>query len=104
MKKAASPPRDGLVPTIVQGRDGTVLMLAYSSPASLRRALATGQGWYYSRSRRRLWRKGQQSGNTQKLLQVMLDCDGDALLFVVEQKGPACHTLRPTCFFREVTQ
>ncbi len=90
---------DGLAPTIVQNADTRdVLMLAFSNAQSLRAALREGRGWYYSRSRRQLWRKGDTSGHTQKLLQARWDCDRDALLFVVEQTGPACHTNAETCF------
>ncbi|RZN50519.1 bifunctional phosphoribosyl-AMP cyclohydrolase/phosphoribosyl-ATP diphosphatase HisIE [archaeon] len=88
----------GLVPTIVQDTRGTVLMMAYSSPASLARALDTGRGTYYSRSRARLWVKGEESGNTQELLAVRYDCDRDTLLFTVQQKGVACHTGSYSCF------
>jgi phosphoribosyl-ATP pyrophosphohydrolase len=88
----------GLVPTVTQDRCGQVLMLAYSSPESLREALDSGRGVYYSRSRREIWRKGATSGNVQKLLRAAPDCDRDALLFTVEQAGPACHTGRASCF------
>lgn len=87
------------VPTIVQcALTGQVLMLAYSNADSLRRALTDGQGWYYSRSRQSLWRKGETSGHTQKLVRARWDCDRDTLLFTVEQTGPACHTNADTCF------
>ena len=89
----------GLVPTIVQeSKSKRVLMLAYSNKASLRKALATKQGWYYSRSRKSLWQKGATSGNTQELLRVFLDCDADSLLFIVKQKGNACCKQRKSCF------
>ncbi|MDO8339191.1 MAG: bifunctional phosphoribosyl-AMP cyclohydrolase/phosphoribosyl-ATP diphosphatase HisIE [Candidatus Burarchaeum sp.] len=89
----------GLVPAIVRTPECEVLMLAYMNQEALMRTLTTGKMWYYSRSRRRLWRKGEESGNTQKLLAVAKDCDCDSLLFTVEQKGPACHTGNKTCFF-----
>ena len=90
---------DGLVPTIVQEVDTQqVLMVAFSSPESLRRALKTGQGWYWSRSRQELWRKGATSGHTQKLIEARWDCDRDAVLFRVRQVGPACHTGQRSCF------
>lgn len=93
----------GFVPTIVQdARTKRVLMLAYSTKASLKKALATEQGWYYSRSRKKLWRKGETSGNTQELRKVLLDCDSDALLFVVEQKGSACCSGEKSCFYRRL--
>ncbi|HIH24960.1 TPA: phosphoribosyl-ATP diphosphatase [Candidatus Woesearchaeota archaeon] len=88
----------GLVPTIVQDRSSRVLMLAYSSPESLLASLKTGDATYRSRSRNTLWRKGETSGNTQRLLCVKTDCDRDALIFTVEQTGPACHTKRSGCF------
>lgn len=91
--------QNGLLPTIVQDADdGTVLMLAYSSPESLKQALTEGQGVYYSRSRDQLWRKGDTSGHTQTLVSARLDCDADTLLFQVRQTGPACHTGTDTCF------
>ena len=90
---------DGLAPTVVQSAaTHDVLMLAYSNAESLRAALREGRGWYYSRSRRQLWRKGDTSGHSQKLLRARWDCDRDTLLFVVEQTGPACHTNADTCF------
>ncbi|MBI2571318.1 MAG: phosphoribosyl-ATP diphosphatase [Candidatus Schekmanbacteria bacterium] len=88
----------GLCPTVVENEDGETLMLAYSSPESLRLALRDGSGVYYSRSRKTLWRKGESSGNTQHLLRARLDCDRDAIRFTVRQAGPACHTGAPTCF------
>lgn len=89
----------GLVPTIVQDNvSNEVLMLAYSNADSLRTALRTGQGWYYSRSRRELWRKGATSGNTQELVSARWDCDRDGILFRVNQTGPACHTGASACF------
>ncbi|MDP2870985.1 MAG: bifunctional phosphoribosyl-AMP cyclohydrolase/phosphoribosyl-ATP diphosphatase HisIE [Bacillota bacterium] len=97
---APSPP-PALVPVIVQDAgDNTVLMLAYADPEALARAIGTGQGWYYSRSRGRLWRKGETSGNTQSVVGAWLDCDADAVLLRVKQSGPACHTGARSCFFR----
>lgn len=88
----------GPVPTIVQADDGRVLMLAWSTRESLAEALKLRCGVYWSRSRRTLWRKGEQSGHVQALRGVRYDCDADALLFTVRQQGPACHTHRATCF------
>jgi phosphoribosyl-AMP cyclohydrolase len=91
----------GLVPAIAQRHDtGEVLMFAWMNAAALRATLSTGQVTYWSRSRRALWRKGESSGHTQRLVELRIDCDNDALLVLVEQTGPACHTNRPNCFFR----
>jgi phosphoribosyl-AMP cyclohydrolase len=93
---------DGLVPAVAQdARDGKVLMLAWMNKGSLQQTLETGNVTYWSRSRKALWRKGETSGNTQRLVEAWLDCDGDALLLKVEQSGPACHTGAATCFFRK---
>ena len=92
---------DGLVPAIAQdARSGRVLMLAWMNAESLAASLAEGRAVYWSRSRGRLWRKGEESGHIQRLQEVRLDCDGDALLLQVEQvAGIACHTGRESCFF-----
>lgn len=92
----------GLVPVIAQDAvDGRVLMLAWANQEALAETLATGRGVYFSRSRQKLWRKGEESGNVQLVREVRLDCDGDAVLYVVEQVGGiACHTGRQSCFFR----
>ncbi|GAA2070445.1 phosphoribosyl-AMP cyclohydrolase [Aeromicrobium halocynthiae] len=90
---------DGLVAAIVQ--DATthaVLMLAWMNDEALQRTLSTGRGTYWSRSRGELWVKGETSGHVQHVREVRLDCDGDALLLVVDQTGPACHTGATTCF------
>lgn len=90
---------NGLVAAIAQDHDtGEVLMLAWMDDEALRRTLATGRATYYSRSRGEYWVKGETSGNTQQVKSVALDCDGDALLLRVEQRGPACHTGTATCF------
>jgi phosphoribosyl-AMP cyclohydrolase len=89
-----------LIPAIVQdAADGEVLMLAYMNEESLGKTLETGYTWFYSRSRKRLWQKGETSGNVQKVVSVVPDCDFDTLLVKVEQTGPACHTGNRTCFF-----
>jgi len=93
----------GLVPAIAQQYDtGEVLMLAWMNRDAVAETLATGRVCYFSRSRFRLWRKGESSGQTQRLVELRLDCDGDALLVLVDQTGVACHTGRRSCFFRAV--
>jgi phosphoribosyl-AMP cyclohydrolase len=93
--------RDGLVAAIAQQHDsGEVLMLAWMNRDSLAETLRTGQACYWSRSRNKLWRKGEESGHTQRLLDLRVDCDGDAVLLLVDQKGVACHTGTHNCFFR----
>ena len=92
---------DGLIPTIAQQEgSGEVLMMAWMDADAVRETMATGEVCYWSRSRGRLWRKGETSGQTQKLVEMRLDCDGDTLLLVVDQKGVGCHTGRRNCFFR----
>jgi phosphoribosyl-AMP cyclohydrolase len=92
---------DGLVPAIAQQHDtGEVLMLAWMNRDAVRATLAEGRACYWSRSRGRLWRKGETSGQIQILREMRLDCDGDAVLLRVDQQGVACHTGRRSCFFR----
>ena len=93
---------DGLLPAIAQDAEtGVVLMLAYMNAESFAETLATGRAVYYSRSRRRLWRKGEESGNVQRVRELRLDCDADVVLLKVEQGGGiACHTGRESCFFQ----
>lgn len=89
----------GLIPTVVQdAENGDVLMVAWVNEEALARTLETRQGTYWSRSRNELWVKGLTSGHTQKVLDVMIDCDGDTLLYLVEQVGAACHTGTRSCF------
>lgn len=91
----------GLVPCVVQDwRTGEVLTLAYMNEAALKRTRETGEVHFFSRSRNELWRKGETSGNTLSIKALRYDCDGDALLALVEPAGPACHTGERTCFFR----
>ena len=90
----------GLVPAIAQQHDsGEVLMLAWMNRAAVEETLATGRACYFSRSRNRLWRKGETSGQVQRVVDLRLDCDGDTLLLLVAQTGVACHTGRRNCFF-----
>src|ERR687886_1014478 len=91
---------NGLVPVIAQdAATWSVLTLAYANREAVEKTLASGEAHYYSRSRSELWRKGATSGNTQRVVEVKLDCDGDALLYSVEPRGPACHTGEESCFF-----
>lgn len=92
---------DGLIPAIAQQHDtGEVLMVAWMNPEALAETVATGRVCYWSRSRRSLWRKGETSGQVQRLVELRVDCDGDVLLLQVDQTGVACHTGRRSCFFR----
>lgn len=92
---------NGLVPAIAQQHDtGEVLMMAWMNADAVRETLATGRVCYFSRSRGKLWRKGETSGQTQYLTELRVDCDGDTLLLLVDQRGVACHTGRRNCFFR----
>ena len=95
---------DGLVPAIAQDAEsGDVLMLAWMNPESLARTLDEGEAVYWSRSRGRLWKKGEQSGHVQRVAEIRLDCDADTLLLKVDQRGGiACHTGRRRCFFRKL--
>ena len=93
---------DGMIPVIVQDAETKeVLMLAYANKQALEHTLKTGKGTYWSRSRNELWVKGETSGHTQKIVRVVADCDYDAVLYVVEQKGPVCHTGAQTCFHHD---
>ncbi|MEM9810958.1 MAG: phosphoribosyl-AMP cyclohydrolase [Pseudomonadota bacterium] len=95
---------DGLLPVVtVDHETASVLMVAYANREAVDQTLATGDAHYWSRSRQELWRKGATSGHEQKIVRVLTDCDQDTLIYEVEQKGPACHTGRPSCFYREVT-
>ncbi len=81
---------------------GEVLMVAHMNDEALRRTISSGQAWYFSRSRQALWRKGESSGNIQRVVEMRLDCDQDAIWIRVEQTGAACHTGRRSCFYRAV--
>lgn len=95
---------DGLVPAIAQDAStGRVLMVAWMDREALRRTVQSGEAVYWSRSRKKLWHKGEESGHTQQVKEIRLDCDGDVLLLQVEQKGGiACHTGRESCFFSKL--
>ena len=93
----------GLIPAIVQdARNGEVLMLGYMDEESLKRTLASGDIWFYSRSRQELWHKGETSGNFLRLKSITKDCDNDTLLIKAEPAGPVCHTGNRTCFFQQL--
>jgi phosphoribosyl-AMP cyclohydrolase len=91
----------GLIPAIAQDvRDGEVKMMAWMNEEALKQTLETGYVHYWARSRRKIWKKGETSGHTQKLIELRVDCDQDCLLLLIEQTGAACHTGRGSCFYR----
>ena len=96
--------KEGLIPVIAQDfATGSVLMLAYANREAVDQTLATGYAHYYSRSRKKIWKKGEESGNIQKVLSILVDCDEDTLIYQVEQAGgAACHTGYATCFYRTI--
>jgi len=95
---------NGLIPVVAQdAASGEILMLAYMNAEALHRTITTGEAWYWSRSRAAFWRKGETSGHTQRVVALMTDCDQDAIVLKVEQTGPACHTGRRSCFYRQLT-
>ena len=96
--------KKGLIPVIAQDyKTNKVLMMAYMNETAYKKTLETGKAWYYSRSKDRLWMKGEQSGNVQLVKEILIDCDKDTLLIKVEQKGDAaCHTGYESCFYRNV--
>lgn len=105
LEEAVSFDDKGLVCAVAQQHDsGEVLMVAWMNRDALAETLASGQVCYWSRSRGKLWRKGESSGQTQKLIELSIDCDGDTLLLHVDQKGVACHTGRRSCFYRAVAE
>lgn len=96
---------DGLIPAIAQQHDtGEVLMMAWMNKLSIQETLQTKQVCYWSRSRQTYWRKGESSGHKQTLISMAADCDADALLLQVDQKGPACHTNRRSCFYNDISE
>ena len=92
----------GLVPVITQEANGEVLMLAYADKKALRLTLQTKKAHYFSRSRQKLWLKGETSGHIQEVQEVLIDCDQDAVLYRIKQKGVACHTGNRSCFYRKI--
>ncbi|MBE8538676.1 phosphoribosyl-AMP cyclohydrolase [Geoglobus acetivorans] len=94
---------DGLIPVIAQDADSKeVLMLAYANEEAIKKTVETRKAHYYSRSRKKLWMKGEESGNIQEVVEIKVDCDGDAVLYLVKQRGVACHTGSYSCFFRKL--
>lgn len=95
---------NGLIPTIIQDhRTNKVLMLGFMNEKSWEKTIETGRAWFYSRSRRKLWMKGEESGNVQKVKEILIDCDNDSILLKVEQiGGAACHTGYISCFYRQI--
>ncbi|MGB9682374.1 MAG: bifunctional phosphoribosyl-AMP cyclohydrolase/phosphoribosyl-ATP diphosphatase HisIE [bacterium] len=94
---------NGLIPVVIQEANSRqILMLAYMNEEALKRTIETGVTWFWSREKKRLWNKGETSGNIQKVKEIKLDCDGDALLILVEQVGVACHTGHLSCFYRDL--
>jgi phosphoribosyl-AMP cyclohydrolase len=96
---------DGLITAVVtDAKSGDVLMIAHMNQEALRRTIANGEAWYFSRSRKTLWKKGETSGHVQRVVELRVDCDQDALWLKVDQQGPgACHTGRRSCFYRTVS-
>jgi phosphoribosyl-AMP cyclohydrolase len=94
---------NGLVTAVAtDAASGEVLMVAHMNAEALAKTIASGEAWYFSRSRRRLWKKGEESGHTQRVVEMRVDCDQDAVVLKVEQTGAACHTGRRSCFYRAV--
>lgn len=93
---------NGLIPAIAQSQSGEVLMMAWMNAESVARTLETGRVTYWSRSRQEFWVKGETSGNSQRLVEMRIDCDRDTLLLIVDQDGPACHTGRRSCFYTAI--
>jgi phosphoribosyl-AMP cyclohydrolase len=94
---------DGLIPVIAQDiNDSEVKMMAWMNEEALKQTLKTGYVHYWARSRSKIWKKGEESGHLQKLIEIRVDCDQDCLLVMIEQEGPACHTNRANCFYRKV--
>jgi len=93
---------DGLIPIVTQDTDGKVLMLAYGNKETIEKTIKTKKAWYFSRSRNKNWMKGETSGNIQELIGVYTDCDKDSILYVVKQKGVACHKGNYSCFTNQI--
>ena len=97
--------KDGLIPVIAQCvQSGTILMMAWMNEEALKKTIDTNDMYYFSRSRQKLWQKGETSGHFQKLIELRLDCDNDTILALIEQTGPACHTGTKSCFFKRIRE
>ena len=97
--------KDGLIPVITQcAQSGTVLMMAWMNEEALMKTIDTNNMYYFSRSRQKLWQKGETSGHFQKLIELRLDCDNDTILALIEQTGAACHTGTKSCFFKTIRE
>ena len=97
--------KDGLIPVITQCvQSGTVLMMAWMNEEALKKTIDTNDMYYFSRSRQKLWQKGETSGHFQKLIELRLDCDNDTILALIEQTGAACHTGTKSCFFKTIRE
>ena len=97
--------KDGLIPVIAQCvKSGTVLMMAWMNEEALKKTIDTNDMYYFSRSRQKLWQKGETSGHFQKLIELRLDCDNDTILALIEQTGAACHTGTKSCFFKTIRE
>lgn len=94
--------KNGLIPVVTQDINGQVLMQAYANKEALEKTIETKKAWYWSRKRKKLWMKGEESGNTQKIIGVFTDCDRDSLLYIVRQTGVACHKGTYTCFNEQI--
>ena len=94
--------KDGLIPVITQDTSGNVLMLAYSNKETIKKTIETKKAWYFSRSRKKIWMKGEESGNTQDIIGIFTDCDRDSLIYIVKQKGVACHKGSYSCFTDQI--
>jgi phosphoribosyl-AMP cyclohydrolase len=93
----------GLIPAVIQQFDSReILMVAYMNADSLAKTIETGKTWFWSRSRQKYWMKGESSGHTQEVKEILYDCDADTLLVLVDQTGAACHTMARTCFYRRM--
>jgi len=97
--------KDGLIPVIAQCvQSGTVLMMAWMNEEALKKTIDTNDMYYFSRSRQKLWQKGETSGHFQRLIELRLDCDNDTILALIEQTGAACHTGTKSCFFKTIRE